>query len=178
MVFDWLLLAPNSRSCSRSSHRRGSHCVSQKRGYFLLKAVAPKTCTRRHCRCHCCCCQPQRPLWRVRAPEFRCGVHELDFGITSYVRIGSDPDDPTQHDLSRFPIRNHNQLARGYSGRQSDDGALRKYNDGAGIFRKYFNPFRLTRIGFDASRSPYANRNLKDTDRDRSRFRVCLRCFR
>ena len=96
-------------------------------------------------------------------------MHELDFGIPSYVWIGSDIHDATKHDLSRFAIRNHNQLAWGNTGRQSDHGSLRKYDDGAGIFRKDLNPFRLARIRFDPARSPNANRNLKYADGDRNR---------
>jgi hypothetical protein len=101
-------------------------------------------------------------------------VHELDFGIAFYVWIGSDIDDATKHDLARFAVRNHNQLARGYTGRQSDHSALRKHDDGAGVFSKDLNPFRLARIRFDAARSPNANRNLKDADGDRNRLRAFL----
>ena len=171
MLFcDWLFLSAGrqERPVKRSWRLRGTE------HHFLRKPIAPKIRRRRrHWRRHFGS-QPQRPLRRVRPPKARRRVHELDFGIASYVRIGSDIDDATKHDLTRFAIRNHNQLAWANTGRQSDHGALRKYNDGAGVFCKHLYPFRLARISFDAARSPNPNRNLKDADRDRNRLRVCL----
>ena len=95
-------------------------------------------------------------------------MHELDFGIPSYVWIGSDIHDAAKHDLSRFAIRNHNQLAWANTGRQSDHGSLREYDDRAGVFREDLHPFRLARIRFDPAGSPNPNRNLKDADGDRN----------
>ena len=142
--------------------------------HLLRKPIAPKIRTRRRRWRRHLGSQHQRPLRRVRPPKARRRVHELDLGIPSYVRIGSDIHDATKHDLTRFAIRNHNQLAWANTGRQSDHGALRKYDDGAGVFCKDLYPFRLARIRFDAARAPNPNRNLKDADRDRNRLQICL----